>query len=156
TENLRASAAAAKRAGATVVIGTLTQNLRDFPPGASRHRAGLDRRDRARWRSLAERAEEQARTGDCRAAPATLGEAFRVDRHPALGYYDRARCLDTLGRYAGARASYRVASDRDAVPMGTRSVLNEGIRSVAHETGARVVDVPRALARASTHGLVGA
>ena len=39
--------------------------------------------------------------------------------------------------------------------MGTRSVLNDVVRAVAAETGARSVDVAGALARKSAHGLVG-
>lgn len=154
-DHLRAIVHSAQRAGASVVLGTLAQNLRDFPPGASRHREGLSPTASARWTALVEHADTATRAGDCRAALDALDHALRIDRRPALVYHARARCLETLGRYGRARASYRIASDRDEVPMGTRSILNVTIREVAAETGARLVDVPGALTRVSRHGLIG-
>lgn len=154
-ENLRAMVRAAQRAGATVILGTLGQNLRDFPPGASRHRRGLSADEKARWTALVEEAQELTGRGACGSALRALGGAFRIDRRPALTYYARARCLDALGHYGRARASYRIASDRDEVPMGVRSRSNDAIRAVAAETGVLLVDVPGTLAQASPHGLVG-
>jgi len=152
TENLRAMVDSARRAGATVILGTLGQNLRDFPPGASRHRRGLPAVARARWAELVENAE---RSPDLHSALGALDDALRIDRRPALTYYDRARRLEAAGRFGSARAGYRIASDRDEVPMGARSVSNDVIRAVAAEKGVVLVDVAATLARASHHGLVG-
>lgn len=153
--NLRVMIEASRRAGATVVLGTLSQNLRDFPPGGSRHRRGISLARRERWKTLVEGAAGSARTGECPAAIAALDEALRLDHRPALAYYDRARCLDALGRFGRARAGYRIASDRDEVPLGARAVSNDVIRAVAGETGVQLVDTERVLANASPHGLIG-
>ncbi len=155
TDNLRAMVRAAQHAGATVLLGTLSQNYRDFPPGASRHRLGLSPAARARWTALIDRADDRLASGDHPAALAALDEAHRIDPRPALAYYERARCLDALGRHGRARADYRIASDRDEVPMGAREASNGAIRAVAAETGTRLVDVAYAIAHDSPHGLVG-
>jgi lysophospholipase L1-like esterase len=155
TTNLRAMVRAGERAGATMVLGTLSQNYRDFPPGASRHRPGLGPEDRARWRTLVEQAAASAATADCQTALVALDSALGIDPRPALTYYDRARCLDRLGRYGDARTGYRLASDRDEVPMGARGASNDAIRAVAAETGVQLVDVDGALAAVSNHALIG-
>jgi lysophospholipase L1-like esterase len=154
-ENLRTMVQEARHAGAMVVLGTLSQNLRDFPPGASRHRPGLASPERARWATLIEEASRSAGAGDCGVALTALDAALHIDDRPALAHYERARCLDALGRYAGARTSYRLASDLDAVPLGARAGSNEVIRAVAAETGVRLVDAEGVLATASPHGLIG-
>jgi tetratricopeptide (TPR) repeat protein len=154
-ENLRAMVGSARAAGARVLIATLGQNLRDFPPGASRQRRGLAADALDRWRTALEEADRLTRNGDCRAALDQLEIARRIDHHPAVLHFARARCLDQLGRFASARAAYRRASDLDAVPLGAPSALNTRIRQVAAETGAELVDVSAALRGASTHGLVG-
>lgn len=154
-ENLRIMVASARAAGARVLLATLGQNLRDFPPGASRQRRGLAPDARAHWRTAWEESDRLAQEGDCRAALAQLDIARRIDRHPAQLHFARARCLDRLGRFANARAEYRRASDLDAVPLGAPSRLNARIRQVAAATDAELVDVAAALQRASPHGLVG-
>jgi lysophospholipase L1-like esterase len=154
-DNLRAMVTSARAAGARVAIASLGQNLRDFPPGVSLQRRGLTAEARARWRAAVDDADRLARAGDCRAALARLDTARRIDRHPALVHFARARCLDQLGRFASARAAYRQASNLDGIPLGTPSLLNARMQAVAAETGAEFVDVAAALQRASAHGLVG-
>src|SRR5262249_9962030 len=138
-----------------VVVSSLGQNLRDFPPGASRHRPRLGEASRAEWRSAIERGEAQRRAGDVAAALATFDVARRLDDRPAILHYLRARCLEVVGRLPAARREYLRASDLDEVPLGVPSSVNREIRAVAAETGARFVDVAHAFRRASPRGLVG-
>jgi lysophospholipase L1-like esterase len=154
-ENLRATVRAARGAGARVVVATLTQNLRDFAPGASRHRPGVSPAARARWSALAAQAGSRMAIGDWTTALAALRRGRALDPRPASAEYLRAQCLDALGRHGVARAAYRRASDLDEIPLGARSSFNAVIRRVADETGAQLVDVAGALARAAPHGLVG-
>jgi lysophospholipase L1-like esterase len=154
-DNLRASVRAAQQAGARVVVATLAQNLRDSPPGASRHRHGLRPATRAQWRTLVEDAVDRMRGGDWGGALGLLNRTRGLDSRPALGEYLRAQCLDRLGRLGEARAAYRHASDLDEIPLGARSAFNGVIARVAEETGAQLVDVPAGLAGASPHGLLG-
>jgi lysophospholipase L1-like esterase len=154
-ENLRAVVRGAQRAGARVLVATVGQNLRDFSPGASRHRRGISPAARARWAALAAAGRRSLEDGDCPAALTALRRARRLDPRPAIAHYLRGRCLDRLGRFGRARAAYRLASDLDEVPMGARTSTNAIIARVAAETGAQLVDVASAMARESPHGLVG-
>lgn len=154
-DNLRAIVAAGRSAGASVLLVGLGQNLRDFPPGASRHRPGLSPDEKARWRAAIEAADERMRAGDCRGALRELRAARRIDRRPAILHYLRGRCLDDLGRFSMARAAYQRASDLDEVPLGVPGSANRSIAAVAREAGAQFVDVPSALMAASPHGLPG-
>jgi lysophospholipase L1-like esterase len=146
---------AAQAAGAKVILAGIVQNLRDYPPGASRHTRGLPEATRLRWREAIEHADARMKAGDCPGALEDLRTALRLDQRPAITHYLRGRCLDTLGRFASARAAYRDASERDEVPLGAPSSFNHVLQEVAQETGAQYVDVPRDLIRYSAHGLVG-
>jgi len=154
-DNLRAMVAGAQAAGATVVLASISQNLKDFQPGASIHRHGLSAEQRERWRSAVEEAERLRRAGDCQDALTQLAAALRIDRRPALVQYARGQCLEALGRFGAARAAYRAASDLDAIPLGAPSSLRDLVRQVAIDTGAQFVDVVGALELRSPHGLVG-
>lgn len=154
-ENLRAIVASARAAGASVVLAGLAQNMADHPPGASRHRRGLSDDARARWRAAMQSAAAHMQAQEWHAALAQLRAAQEIDARPAILHYMRGQCLEALGRYASARAAFRDASDRDAVPLGATGDVNRIIAEVAHETGSRFVDVLGALRRGSPHGLVG-
>src|SRR5262245_48653390 len=154
-ENLSATVRAAQQAGARVLLASLAQNFRDFPPGASRHRHGITTEARGLWRRLADDAAGRMQGGDTAGALALLDRARGLDPRPAVGAYLRAQCLDRLGRRGKARAAYRRASDLDEVPLGARSSFNAAIARVAAEAGAQFVDIAGGLARESPHGLVG-
>lgn len=153
--NVRAMIAAARGAGARVLVATLGQNLRDFPPGASRRHRGLPAEARARWEEAVAAAERLVAAGDDRGALHAFDVARRIDAEPARLHYARARALDRLARYDDARQAYRVASDRDNVPLGAPSAQNAALAALAAETAVELVDVDAALHRASPHGLVG-
>jgi lysophospholipase L1-like esterase len=154
-ENLRAIVATGQAAGATVVLAGLAQNMADHRPGGSRHRRGLSDDERARWRAAMQRAAAHMQAQEWRPALAQLRRAQRIDARPAILHYMRGQCLAALGRYASARAAFRDASDRDAVPLGATGAVNRVIEEVADEAGAPFVDVLQALRRTSPHGLVG-
>ena len=154
-DDLRAIVAGARAVGAEVVFAELVQNLRDFPPGGSRHRPGLSDELRARWHASVEQAETSMQAHDCQAALAALRDAEAVDDRPALLYYLRGRCLEELGDFSAADTDYRKASDLDEVPLGAPSSFNQILQDVARDTGARFVPVWPALTSASPHGLVG-
>lgn len=154
-DNLRAIVATARRAGATVILSDLIQNLSDFPPGASRHRRGLSDAERAQWREAMMQADARLRAQDYRGALDDLARAERIDQRPAILHYMRAKCLEALGDYAAAREEYRVASDLDEAPLGVPSAVNGVIREVAKETGVQFVDLAGSLAATTPHGMLG-
>jgi lysophospholipase L1-like esterase len=155
SENIRAMIASARAAGAKVLVASLGQNLRDFPPGTSRHRPDLDAAARSRWQSAMEDADRRSAAGDCRGAIAALDSAQTIDARPALAQYLRGHCLDSLGQFDGARAAYIAANDLDEIPLGAPLQFNTVLKDIAAETGVQFVDVLGALERDSPHDLVG-
>ena len=151
----RAIVELARRAGAVPLLVSLGQNLRDQEPGASRHRPGLAAADLARWTDRVAAGGRAARDGQLAAALAAYADAMGIDSRPAILHFRMGRVLERLGRSAAARTEYRRASDLDAVPLGAPSSLNARLERLAAETGTPFVDVARALAEVSPHGLVG-
>lgn len=145
----------AQAAGVKVMLAGIVQNLRDYPPGASRHRRGLPDADRQRWRETVDRADARIKAGDCPGALDDLRAALRIDPRPAITHYLLGRCFESLGRFGAARAAYRDASELDEVPLGAPNSFNQALQDIAADTGAQYVDVPGDLVRYSTHGLVG-
>jgi lysophospholipase L1-like esterase len=155
TSNVVAIVARVRQAHAMPLVASVAQDLRDWAPGAWRHTAGLSQESIARWIHHAEEGDARRRAGDCRGALAAFHAATRIDRRPASLHYARARCFEALRRWGAARREYERASDLDEIPLGAPSVLNLALRRLATRAGVLFVDVERAFARASPHGLVG-
>jgi lysophospholipase L1-like esterase len=153
--NLEAVVDSARAAGAVPVVASLTQDIRDWAPGAWRHTAGLSGDAIARWTRYAKEGDRRRRAGDCRRALAAFHAAMRIDRRPAALHYARARCFAEQGRWRTAGREYRRASDLDEVPLGAPSVVNLSIRRLAARRRIPFIDVEDAVERASPHGLVG-
>jgi lysophospholipase L1-like esterase len=154
-ENLAQTLASARAAGALPIAASLAQNLRDWEPGASRHRDALSAADRIRWERRLGQGDRLRAAGDCRRGLGAYAAAGRIDERPAILHFARGRCLDRLGLWERARDEYRQASDLDELPLGAPSALNSVIRDRAKAAGARFVDVAGALEAESPHGLVG-
>ena len=153
--NLGAMVSMARAAGAVPMVTSLAQNIRDWEPAASRHRAGLPADRQARFTRLVAIADRLREARRCPRALAAYEAALRIDDRPARAHWGQARCLDRQRRWVEARAAYRRASDLDEVPMGAPSSLNAVVRRTAEETGAVFVDVARRLDDLSPHRLVG-
>lgn len=153
--NIEAIVARARQADAVPVLASVAQDLRDWAPGASRHHAALAPDAIARWRELVEEGDTRRQARDCRGALTAFHDAMRIDRRPAALHYARARCFEALGRFGAARREYRHASDLDEVPLGAPSMLNVTLHRLAIRREVPFIDVERAFARASPHGLVG-
>lgn len=155
-QNLRRMAEAMRAAGARVAFLTLGQNLSDWAPGASSHRADLTPAGREAFDAhFAAAARLAADPAGCGTALALWERALAIDAEYALLHYEMARCWHRLGRLDEARGGYLRASDLDRVPHGAPSSYNALIRDLAREYGAVLVDVAAQLARESGDRLVG-
>lgn len=154
-DDLRSIVTASRAAGAVPVVASLVQNLRDWPPGGSRHAAALPARLLTRWNRLVATGHRRRAAGDCAGALAAYAAAARVDDQFAELHYWRARCLEAVGAWDRARVEYRRASDLDAVPMGAPTSLNHVIRRTTESAGGMFVPLARPFERASAHGIPG-
>jgi tetratricopeptide (TPR) repeat protein len=74
----------------------------------------------------------------------------------AQSLFDEARALEVAGDYAGARAQYLAAKDRDELRFRAPEAFNDAIRQSAAAPDVNVVDVQTALAAHSKNGIIGA
>lgn len=84
-----------------------------------------------------------------------LAAADGPDADSALAYFERGHRLAAAGDSAGARAAWREAKERDALRFRAPEAMNAIIREEAARHGAVVVEVQRAMERASPGGSVG-
>jgi len=138
-------------AGVPVYIGTLASNLRDQTPflsGTGDHHAALPDKAIRRAGTLLSR-------GQADSALVVIDGA--IDQAPlhAGARFMRARTLESLGRMKEAREAYTAAKDRDELRFRAPEAMNDIIRDLADNHGARVVDTRQAMEKASPNGLIG-
>ena len=140
----------ASRAGTGVVLSTVAVNLRDCPPLASLHRAGLKPDDLAKWESLYKAGGELEADKHTTEALDPYEAAEKIDDRFAELEFRIARCLMKTGRSAEARERFELARDLDVLRFRADSRINAVVREVANEkqsAGVRLVDAERQLAQ---------
>jgi lysophospholipase L1-like esterase len=152
--NLAHMIEAMRAVGADVMLLGLGQNLADWAPGLSRHRANLDPSDVEAW-TRSWHAGRAFAPHDCEAALEAWRPALALDDGHAGLVFEVATCQRRLGRYEEARAGFLRASDLDAVPHGAPTAYDTILREIADERDVDFLDIAALLASTSPHGLVG-
>lgn len=156
--NLRDIVQCGLASGARVIVSTVVSNLRDCPPFASAHRAGLSAEQRAQWDQLLTEGATNEAAGQLEAALNFYEQARRLDDSFAELQFRLGRCLLALGRDADARAALIGARDLDTLRFRADSAINETVARVTRDLephGARLADAATALAAQSAHILPG-
>lgn len=149
---------AGRRAGVPVVLSTVAVNLKESPPFASLHRAGLDQNQEDRWNQIYQEGVALENEGSYREALAHYREAAKVDAEYADLQFHMGTCDLALTNEAQARQEFALARDYDALAFRTDSILNQAIKAAAarHATqGVYLVDGEQVLAQQSPAGLPG-
>jgi tetratricopeptide (TPR) repeat protein len=134
-QNLKDAIAAARGSGARVIVSTVAVNLKDSPPFASLHRAGLTDRDARAWDSLVSDDTTQESHGECADALRKYSAAAAIDdRHAELNFRI-GRCELALGHSASARERFETARDLDSLRFRIDGKTNDIIRSVTKSAG---------------------
>ena len=154
-ENLRDAVAAARRAGARVVVSTMATRLAGFAPFGSLHREGLEPAALAGWQARVEAGDRLAAAGRCGEARAEWLAAEAVDAEPAELQQRLGECALAGGDAAEARARLTRARDLDTLRFRVDSRLEAVAREVAAGAGPGValVDGAAAVAAGSASGL---
>ncbi len=138
--NLQDVIQAGHRTGAGIVVSTIAVNLKDCPPFASKHRAGLPASDLDKWTALRDQALKQRAEGDLSGEAQTCAAAARVDDRYAELRYLIGRSADGLGDAAQANEELATARDLDTLRFRCDSRLNGLIRETVSGCGSdRVV-----------------
>ena len=157
-ENLRGMVAAARGAGARVVLSTVAVNLRDSAPFGSLHRAGLAPAELAEWNGHWEKGKSLAAAARFAEALPELKRAEQLDDRYAALEYLLARSLLATDDAPGARARFARARDLDVLRFRADGGIEATIREVAAAAGdgVELVDAEAAFAASSPGGVPGA
>jgi len=143
---------AAQQRGVRVILSNLVSNVRDLQPFVSMYKTGAAR---AAFEREIFRSAKLRETGQAAAALAIIDSLQQLDDLPAIIYYEKGRCLETLGNFSAARSAYEKARDLDGLRFRAGNDFNVALQEVAQTTGATLVDMERAFVQASPNGLIG-
>jgi len=139
-----------RNAGAKVIVATMAVNLKDCPPFASVHRAGLDATQLSEWErqfAAGRQSERAERFGD---AAVAYEKAWRIDPEFAEVAFHRACCDFAQNKYTAAETNFCRARDLDALRFRADSAINGRIRRVAAQKQVRLIDAEQECAVGST------
>lgn len=154
-ENLEAVVKLARRSGAAVVLSTMPVNLKDCPPFASMHQAGLVADQLEAWNSHFKAGHAAEQVGDFAAALESYARAAEVDSDHAELAFRRATCHLRRGETGRAKALFELARDLDTLRFRADSGLNAVAGETAAKEGVPMVDAARALSARAPDGVVG-
>ena len=143
---------AAQQKGVRVILSNLVSNVRDLPPFVSIYSPSTNR---AAFANGLSRGRQLRAAGNIAAALAVFDSLQHLDKSPALVYYEKGKTLEALGQFGEARAAYENARDLDGLRFRASGDFNLALQEMARETGATLVDMESAFARASPNGLIG-
>lgn len=129
--NLSDIIAAGLRGGAKVFVSSIAVNLRGSSPFRSCNAESLSNDSLAEWNRLFEESSQLFGAGSYDASLSVIQKAVEIDADHAELHFLAARCLWRLQDYAGARKSFLLARDLDALRFRTDGKLNQIIKQTA-------------------------
>ncbi|MHB8520617.1 MAG: tetratricopeptide repeat protein [Limisphaerales bacterium] len=158
--NLEAICRVVRHSGASLLLSTVSVNLKDFPPFGSLHRADLTPEEKTRWEAAYEQGAAAESRGRYDQAIRDYLKALQLDDHFADLQFRLARCYLASGLDEKARQHYALARDWDAIQFRSDRRINAIIRQVAAENpaaGVSLVDAEQAFSNSplSEHGIPG-
>ena len=131
-----------------VIVCTVITNLKDCPPLASVHRAGLAGADKARWQEAYDAGAALEEAGEHALAAEKYAAAAAIDDRYADLEFRRGRCAWARAQFDRAREHFIRARDLDALRFRADTRLGEIIREVAagkEDRGVYLVDAAKTL-----------
>ncbi len=126
--NLNDIITAGLQGGAKVFVSSIAVNLRGSSPFRSACPESLINDSLAEWNRLFEESSQLFAAGSYDASLSAIQEAIKIYADHAELHFLAARCLWRLQDYAGARRSFLLARDLDALRFRTDSKLNKIIK----------------------------
>ena len=156
--NLRDIVRLGEGSGAKVIVSTVAANVKDCPPFASLHRAGLGDAEKAGWMKAEWMKAYDAgaafeKNGNHSAGLVEYERALKLDDQHAELLFRIARCQSALSRFDEARKSFERARDLDALRFRADSEVNRLIASAS--VGRVMVDAAALISTNSAHQIAG-
>ncbi len=130
-DNLDAIIKTGRRSGAGVVVSTVAVNLKDSPPFASAHRAGLLATEATNWTRFREEGMKARSNGDTSTAAQSFSNAARIDDQFAELRFVMGGAAIAVNDLERAQREYHAARDLDILRFRCDTRLNELIRLIA-------------------------
>jgi len=156
--NLEDITLAAQKAAARTIVSTVAVNLKDCPPFASLHRAGLNEQQKKFFDGLYQKGIELEKAGDFNSACENYLAAAEIDDTYAELQFRLGRCQWNLGQFDKAGESYARAKEFDALRLRTDLSINRIIREVGTsraDQGVYLVDAADVFKQQSPHNCPG-
>jgi tetratricopeptide (TPR) repeat protein len=144
-----------QRRGILLLLSSQVSNLRDQPPFVSGDFRNPDPAAMLRYNLQFNRGVTFLLDSRPDSALAAFSLLMPVDSLRADLRFQRARCLDSLGRKEEARQEYECARDLDQLRFRTSSDFNDAIRNAADGKTSFFVDMERKFRANSTDSLIG-
>jgi tetratricopeptide (TPR) repeat protein len=141
--------ALARRSGAELVLVVPADNLSASSPFKSEPSSTLIAEQHRLFAVHIERAEAHMKLGQWAEARLDFESAVEIDPRHSQALYGLGRSLLAIGEFGAARKQLTRARDEDVCPLRAISPIVEATRSIASDSGVRVIDFPRLLAAAS-------
>jgi tetratricopeptide (TPR) repeat protein len=144
--------------GASVVVSTVSSNLRDSPPFSSQHRPDLGQEELELWEVDYRAGVTLEEGGMYEDALKWYGSAAATDDTFADLHFRIARCYEALGELDEAKRRYVLARELDTLRFRADSTINEIVKNVADRfagDGVHFVDSAAALESLSPEGIPG-
>ncbi len=146
--SLRRMIAAARRAGAGVLLVRPACNLRGVSPFKSETSEGLDREIQEEFERLLAAGRSCQAVGDHEAAVSHFSQAMQLDDQYAQLHFAVAQSQFALGNHAAAHVSFQRAVDLDVCPLRITTTLDSMLLEVARELQVPLIDFPALIADA--------
>ncbi len=145
--------------GLPLILCTVATNLKDSPPFASRHRAGLTDAQEKQWQTLYAQGIAAEGSGDWAGAAAHYLDAAQVDDRYADLRFRLGRCYWQTGQFEKAKESFVLAAELDTLRFRADRRINDIIRQVAVQQpakGVQLLDAAKLFEDNSPHAVPGA
>jgi tetratricopeptide (TPR) repeat protein len=116
-----------------LILCTVASNLKDNPPFASQHRAGLTDSQKEQWKKLYEQGVAAEAASDSNGAAGYYGRAAEIDGRYADLQFRLGRCHWQASQFEKAKDSFVLARELDALRFRADNRINEIIREVAKQ-----------------------
>jgi tetratricopeptide (TPR) repeat protein len=156
--NLEDIGRAAGRKGTAVIFCTVAVNLKDCPPFASKHSAGLASGRLEEWENFYRQGIEKENAGDDQGSAQHYRSASGIDDTFADLVFRMAGCDWRRGNYENAKRSFVRAMELDTLRFRADQEINRLIRVRASGRESKrifLADMEKALAAESDHGVPG-
>ena len=158
-ENFRANLEDLKaiciRNGIDLILGSQVSNLRDQPPFVSRDDPGWTPQQKLHFDLVYNRGLAFLLDNKPDSALVTFNAAITLDPMRADVHFERAHCLDLLGRPEAARPEYEKARDYDMLRFRASSDFNNALHSSADGDRVIFADIEKQFRENSPDSLIG-